>query len=223
MTKEILDYLPHDDPDAIASRKDLLWLNHVFGNFRWICRMLHDAGISSVVELGAGDAQLACRAVKHHPDLIWTVIDLAPRPPGLPESIVWRQGDLFEQLPLVDGEALVANLFLHHLDSAQLCELGQQLHRFRTVISSEPTRHWVYHLGGYALRIFKLNKVIQHDLHVSIDAGFLGSELPKLLELDSGHWTWKLRQTVLGMYRLIAENHNSRVDENETLSVESTL
>ncbi|MFT5466396.1 MAG: hypothetical protein ACI8UO_001496 [Verrucomicrobiales bacterium] len=203
LVEEILDHLPADDPDAIASRRDLLRLNRIFGNFRWIKRAL--SGATEVVELGAGDAHLARQAVELRSDLKWTAIDLAPRPLDLPDSIDWCQGDLFEQLPKISGDALVANLFLHHLDDAQLRELGQQLLRFRLVVCSEPARFRIFHAGGYALRIFGLNRVTKHDLHVSIDAGFRGRELPEMLGLDPKIWKIGIRHTMLGMYRMVAE------------------
>lgn len=206
LVDEILDSLPPDDPDAIASRKDLLRLNRFFGNFKWIERALANSNAEKVVELGAGDAHLARQVVEKHAEMSWTAIDLAPRPADLPESVNWRQGDIFEQLPNVEGDALVANLFLHHLSTEKLRELGQQLLRFRVVIVNEPYRCVLYHIGGYAMRLFWLNRVTRHDLHASVDAGFRENELPEMLGLDPKIWRIRTERTLRGMYRLIAEN-----------------
>ncbi|MEM7010077.1 MAG: class I SAM-dependent methyltransferase [Verrucomicrobiota bacterium] len=206
VTEELLDHLPADDPQAIQSRRDLERINFVLGNFRWLNRQLRELGARRIVEIGAGDAQFACSFAEANPDIDYIAIDLAPKPKSTPENLDWLQGDLFEQLPNVKGDVLVANLFLHHLEEKQLNDLGQQLPGFRAVLSSDPARFRVFHAGGYALRIFGLNEVTKHDLHVSIDAGFRNEELPTWLGLNNEDWAIQTRHTMLGMYRMIAVN-----------------
>jgi hypothetical protein len=49
------------------------------------------------------------------------------------------------------------------------------------------------------------NHVTLHDAHVSIAAGFRGTELPRALGLDNKIWTWRHTTTIRGAYRLIAQ------------------
>ena len=206
LTEEILDHLPPEDPDAIRSRRDLLMLNRMFGNFRWMQSQLLEFGADRIVELGAGDAHFARGFAEAQPDAEYTAIDLAPRPEKLPNSVVWLQGDLFDQLPKLSGDALVANLFLHHLDEDQLRQLGQQLLGFRYVICSEPARFRMFRVGGYVLSVIGLNHVTRHDMHASINAGFREDDLPNSLGLDPDRWRVEIHYTPMGMYRMIAEN-----------------
>ena len=71
---EILDRLPADDPSALRSRLDLLAINALMGNIRWVRRALRRAMKDSretsapggdairFVEIGAGDGR-SCRKV----------------------------------------------------------------------------------------------------------------------------------------------------------------
>ncbi len=203
---EILDDLAADDPDAIRSRRDLRLINTISGNFRWAERTLTRLGARQTVELGAGDATFASRYVRRYPESVYTALDLAPRPKSAPESLRWLQGDLFEQLPGLRGDAVYANLFLHHFEGPQLRKLGTLLGGFRYLICSEPARFQIFHAGGLLFRLAGINHVTRHDLHVSIDAGFRGSELPELLGLDSERWNITIGPTMLGMIRMVAEN-----------------
>lgn len=206
LTPEILDGLAHDDPDAIRSRRDLRLINGVAGNFRWAERTLDRLGATKIVELGAGDALFAKWFAERHPEVGYTAIDLDPRPRSLPERVEWLQGDLFEKLPGVQGDAIFANLFLHHLDNGQLARLGQQLLEYRFVVCSEPTFSRLSHVAGLLYWVGAINGVTNHDMHVSIDAGFRGLELPEMLGLDSSRWKFEIRHTSFGMFRMIAEN-----------------
>ena len=121
--REILDGLPHDDPEAVRSRRDLQQINAMMGNHRWLHRRLlaetkSRRRAASVIELRAGDGTLAQELAAHGNAV--KALDLAPCPEGLPEGVAWRQGDLFETLPVVGGEILVACLILHHLEEAML-------------------------------------------------------------------------------------------------------
>lgn len=209
LTEEILDHLPADDPQAVQSRRDLIRINRVLGNFRWLNRQLRVLNAKRIVEIGAGDARFARTFAEENPDVEYVAIDLAPKPDSMPKNIKWLQGDLFDRLQEVQGDVLVANLFLHHLDEAQLGELGQQLPNFQAVLSSEPARFGIFHAGGYALRIFGINEVTKHDLHVSIDAGFRNDELPEWLGLNGDDWSTQTRHTMLGMYRMVALNQRN--------------
>ena len=136
---EILDRLPADDPSALRSRLDLLAINALMGNIRWVRRALRRAMKGSrktsapggdairFVEIGAGDGRLCRKVARWFPDAIVTGLDLAPRPAELPRAIFWRQGDLFEELPGCAGEALVGTLILHHFPNESLIRIGRML------------------------------------------------------------------------------------------------
>jgi hypothetical protein len=77
--------------------------------------------------------------------------------------------------------------------------------RAQLILACEPARH------RQSQRMFRLfapligaNHVSRHDAHVSIAAGFLGEELPRLLGLDPERWTWRCGTAFLGAYHLIA-------------------
>jgi hypothetical protein len=208
---EILDHLPADDPSALRARLDLRAVNALMGNNRWVRRaLLHAikkamrppvAAKPRFVEIGAGDGRLCKKILAWFPGAIVTGLDLAPRPIGLPKTISWRQGDLFDQLPSCAGEALVGVLILHHFSDERLLGLGRLIRDFRAVCFCEPWRARFSHFLGALIRPF-CGKVARHDLHISIDAGFVSGELPRLLELEG----WHVEESVdwRGSLRLLA-------------------
>lgn len=204
---EILDGLPHDDPDAIASRRDLRRVNAVMGNPRWILRTVlqhHEIARRGITEIGAGDGRLACQLAAAFPDTRVTAIDFAPAPSGeLPPNLDWLQGDLFEMAdsrPV--GGLLVACLILHHFEAAALQRLGREfLPRFDALAIVEPDRRQLAHFLGRLAWPF-INRVTRHDMHVSIDAGFAEGELGEILGLDPESWRIEESRTLSGARRI---------------------
>jgi hypothetical protein len=181
LTPELLDHLPHNDPGARRSRRDLRRINFFMGNERWIMSMIPNA-VRPITEIGAGDGHLLFRIVNQHPDSAIVAYDLAPRPLRLPARADWKQGDLFSQAPPQTGGTLIANLFLHHFDEPQLRELGKWMGAFDTLIINEPLR------AGFPLLMAKLaapfiDPITRHDMRVSIEAGFIPGELATWLDL----------------------------------------
>jgi hypothetical protein len=211
---EILDGLPHDDPDAVATRRDLRRVNAVMGNPRWILRQARahpDIARQGITEIGAGDGRLAMRLAGAFPDTRVTAIDLAPAPPGvLPPNLDWRQSDLFDEAAdLPTGGLLVACLILHHFEAPALATLGRQfLSRFDALAIVEPDRRTLaHHLGRLAWPF--INRVTRHDMHVSIDAGFARGELAELLGLDTRLWRIEESCTLTGARRLFVCKHST--------------
>ncbi len=205
---ELLDSLAPDSPEAQRSRSELRMINWLMGNHRWICRELGRTCRKSdrILELGAGDgglARLAWSETVAEPAR-WSSLDLAPAPPKWPKDASWYQRDLFEGAELPQTEIVVANLFLHHFQSGQLAELGRRLpESCRMIIASEPVRHWVHRVQGQGLSVLaRLSPVTRHDMLVSIDAGFMGEELPEALGLVG--WKTVVSRTLLGAYRMRA-------------------
>ena len=202
---EILDHLSHDDPEAIRSRADLRRINCLMGNHRWIRRQLKHFSGSSLLELGAGDGELLASLDTS----MRAGLDFAPRPPGLPSTVEWISGDIFETLPALfenrsgGNTAIIANLFLHHFESDALASLGRLIQAAGFLCFSEPYRSRLALAEGAFLTPF-VNRVTRHDMPVSIRAGFRPGELPDLLKLDRARWD--VRETVsgLGACRLLA-------------------
>ena len=181
LTPELLDHLPHTDPGARSSRRDLRRINCFMGNERWIASMIPGAE-QSITEIGAGDGHLLSRIAILHTDCAVVAYDLAPRPLDLPAKAEWKQGDLFSQPLPQSGGTLIANLFLHHMDERQLRELGKWMSAFDTIIINEPLR------ASFPLLMAKLaapfiHPITRHDMRVSIEAGFVPGELDELLDL----------------------------------------
>ncbi len=210
VTPEILDSLDSSDPAAVRSRRDLRGINGMMGNLRWLRRSLRAAGVakgSRVVEVGSGDGVLASALVDDGMKV--TAIDLMPRPIDLSAAVEWVQGDIFEVLPKVRGDVLVANLFWHHFEDGQLAALAPLVQSYPLLLASEPHRaHFPKFLGGLLLPV--INHVTRHDLFASIRAGFRLNELPGLWRLDRHAWRVEEHATLLGACRLSARKiHDS--------------
>ncbi|MFT4549707.1 MAG: hypothetical protein ACI8XO_001986 [Verrucomicrobiales bacterium] len=208
---EILDSLPADAPDAIRSRQDLLLVNALMGNQRWILKQIdkHRLGRSGENwELGAGDGSLGAAVARKFGCGInpFTALDFSPRSPRWPESWHWDQRDILavaEESPAAD--LVVANLLLHHFEDDGLARIGRWIaDRASSLIAVEPLRAHFPHALAYALRLAGINYVTREDIHTSIDAGFQGEELPDLLGLDRQIWDVEVSTNLLGAYQVIA-------------------
>jgi hypothetical protein len=203
---ELLDHLPAEDPDAIASRRDLRRVNFAMGNERWILRTVRrfpEAAAKGIVEIGAGGGDLAEKLVREFPTAAVAACDLAPRPGGLDPRVHWRQGDIFSDFPAPGAGILVANLFLHHFEGEELRRIGRLCEAFEVLVFSEPDRARLPHVLGGLAHPF-INRVTRHDMHVSIRAGFRRGELPDLLGLKPGAWSISESSTWRGGRRVLA-------------------
>lgn len=205
VASEILDHLPADDPEAVRSRRDLRLINFLMGNDRWLCRTARrfpKVAARGVVELGAGTGVLSAKLAAAFPHASITACDLAPRPDGLPEKVVWKCGDLLSGQCGLSGGVLVANLFLHHFEGPALRQLGRLCENFDLVVLNEPDRARLPHILGCAFWPL-VNRVTWHDMHVSIRAGFARGELQAMMGLDPARWviaetsTWRGARRVL--------------------------
>ncbi|MFT6863025.1 MAG: SAM-dependent methyltransferase [Akkermansiaceae bacterium] len=191
---EILDSLPGDDPEARRSRRDLRLINFLMGNERWI---MGQEKLAGVVELGAGAGELTRKLAQ---DGKVTGLDFQECPEGL--DVPWLAGDLFENLPTIQADTVVANLILHHFEDDQLAELGALIKGRKALIAVEPWRSRVSLFEGGLLWPV-INRVTKHDMMVSIRAGFQKGELPRLLNLGA-EWEWREEVSLLGGLRVLA-------------------
>jgi len=210
---EKLDFLAHDDPDALQSRGDIRFLNSIMGSFRWVRNQLAKQvkPEDRIVELGAGDGGLLSYVAEKHPEMAqqWTGLDLAPRPPGLPKGAQWVQGDFFSATAA--GEALneatvvVANLILHHFTDEDLGKLAGQFKKARVLVINEPARYVQHYWKGRLLdAIFEFNHVTMYDMLLSIRAGFRKGELRQVLSLSGEEWECWESSTFTSACRLVA-------------------
>jgi len=209
LQSELLDTLPHNDPAAIRAREEMLLVNGIMGNHRWIERVVrrHAETGWRITELGAGDGELSLRLMNAGicPAAAMHAMDLAPRPIHWPQEAAWTCGDVLAK-DLPESEIVIANLFLHHFTFEGLEILGARLSpATRLIVAAEPARHWIHTiLGRLFCEIAELNHVQRHDMQVSIRAGFRGDELRQALGLGD-EWRVSVRSHPLGGYRFMAE------------------
>ena len=202
---EILDSLPPDHPDARHNRRDLRIINRVMGNPRWFLRELPPLlrPGERVLELGCGTGELA-RLLQAR-GISVDGLDLWPRPETWPAAREWHSADLLEFDGYGDYPVVIANLILHQFSDADLSRLGKKLRAARVVLACEPARSRRSQFMFAALSpIIGANYVSRHDARVSIAAGFVGGELPRVLGLDGGPWTFRCDRTYFGACRMIA-------------------
>lgn len=203
---EVLDELPEDDPWALQSRRDLRRVHGAMGSRSILLQALQDMSALRrtgaplrILELGAGDGSLmlgVARAlaptwapvhltlldaqplvtqgtITDYADLGWTavasvldVFEWASEPTG-----AHRRGKRNAPWDLI-----VANLFLHHFEGAQLAGLLRTIaDRSDRFLACEPRRAWL-----------------------SLAGGFRGSELTALWP-DVGD-TWEVREYAAGLF-----------------------
>lgn len=190
VTPELLDSLPAEAPAAIRSRRELRVVNALMGNERWVIRELlarEKIAGNGIVEIGAGEGSLCRKMHAHFSNNRICGIDLLERPASLPQAIDWHCGNVITLDPPRGFGVLVANLFLHHFTDEELGWFAAWLPHFSLVIINEPLRRQSAHVWGSFLRPF-IGHVTRHDMHVSIDAGFLCGELPELFHEHAADW-----------------------------------
>jgi hypothetical protein len=208
LTPELLDSLPANSLAARRSRRDLVWFNRLLGANRWwantLPRLLAETSHVNAIEVGAGDGKLAAQ-------FKLDALDLCPAPTDWPASTTWHQGDVLTFTDWNRYPIIVANLFLHHFDSAQLAQLGRTWNdSAQIIIACEPWRARIFQTGFALLcTLIRAHPVSRHDGRVSIEAGFRDSELPQLLNLDPKKWQWQISQHPLGTYRMIARRRDN--------------
>jgi hypothetical protein len=107
--------------------------------------------------------------------------------------------DVFDWLPAAVGmDVVVANLFLHHFEDAQLVGLFRAIAgRARLFVAIEPRRSPWPSFCCRLLWAIGCNAVTRHDAAVSVRAGFSGSELSALWPVDND---WQLTERRTGFF-----------------------
>lgn len=195
---EWLDTLPASDPRAEQARRDLRRVNTLMGNARHIAAALrpHWREGMRVADLGAGDGSLMRAVVRHLPGPIEAI------------SVDKSQGidvlDYLRQPGKLD--AIVCNLFLHHLDADVLSDvLALAAERAPLFVACEPRRARIALQASRLLWVLGCNEVTRHDAVVSVRAGFTGNEL-------SSAWPpgdWQLEERVAWPFTHLFVAHES--------------
>jgi hypothetical protein len=200
LAPEWLDELPPEDQRAVASRRDLTWLNRFMRRHFLVRDVLFDCfpkGSPQILaDLGGGDGSFLMRSVAFlrarwpsgHAILVDRILPSRPRRQAFRtamEQFGWTadvvQADVFDWLQNAEADAILANLFLHHLDNARLAALFALLSKRTNVfVACEPLRHWLPYGLSRLLGLAGCNDVTRHDAPISVCAGFRDRELSAL-------------------------------------------
>jgi len=232
---ELLDALSPQDPRAIRSRGDLHRVNSCMRNHALMANVLRNELNprlpAHITELGAGDGRFFLSVVEHlrtaggasscapeHPSQVSdiTLLDMQGNvsPDTLAElaALGWHAktivADVFDWLETSQpAEIVIANLFLHHFEDAQLAKLlrlaSQQAKVF---IAIEPRRAAWPMFCSRLLWALGCNDVTRHDAVISVRAGFSGGELSALWP-DHDHWQLAEHSAGLFSHLFIARRH----------------
>lgn len=206
VTAEILDGLAEDNPAARHSRRDLRRVHAVMGTRGIVRRALLGCRASfggtrtlRILELGAGDGRLML-GVARDLQSEWPAVELTlldrlnlvdtttianyARVGWAAESAVmdvlqWAAG------ASIRWDLIVANLFLHHFEGAQLAALLRAIAtRTDRFFACEPRRGWVALSGSHLIGALGATSVTRMDAVSSVHAGFRDRELTTLWPAD---------------------------------------
>jgi hypothetical protein len=196
---ELLDELPHDDPAAIGSRRDIARINRAMGNGRILRRLISRAmGARSprrIVEIGGGDGRLMLGLARqlsgNWKNVQVVLVDRKNAVPAGTSAAFKKLGwdlevvtaDVFDWLKKSEAKAdvMVANLFLHHFGEKDLARmLTLAAGRANIFAACEPRRSKFALMFSRLVGFIGCNAVTRHDAVVSVRAGFTGSELSAL-------------------------------------------
>lgn len=200
---ELLDTLPPGDPRALRSRRDLRrvnwWMRHPAIMARALQNNFSARPPRQITELGAGDGNFLLQVARKinlsnvHATLLDLQKNVSAETLAAFSQLGWRAevvvADVFDW-PQTSGagEAVIANLFLHHFADARLAVLLQKIsERTKLFIAVEPRRVALARVCGGLLWLIGCNDVTRHDAVVSVRAGFFGDELSALWP-DKQNW-----------------------------------
>ena len=209
---ELLDVLPADDPAAVRSRRDLRLLNAVMLHPDIMARRMLRHAVDTprrIIELGAGDGSLMLRLgrrlARHWPGVAIVLVDQKDAVPSDTRKAIaklgWRENqvtqDVFEYLAKAESaDIVIANLFLHHFQPAQISEVFRRCAKLAPLfIALEPRRAMLPLLGSRLVGLLGCNHVSRHDAVASVRAGFRGRELSALWPKQQG---WNLDEGGVG-------------------------
>ncbi|MEP7058589.1 MAG: hypothetical protein ABI809_12540 [Caldimonas sp.] len=223
---ETLDGLAENDPAARRSRRDLRRIHRAMRTRSIVVGALRAFTVPSraplrVLELGAGDGSLmlgvARRLGRSWPAVELTLLDrqalVEPATLEAYAALGWRASaqvaDVLDWVaaPSVaapHGDAaphwdlIVANLFLHHFEGAQLAALiGAIAARGDRFVACEPRRSALALGGSGLVGALGANAVTREDAVLSVRAGFRDAELAALWP---GADEWRIHEGAAGLF-----------------------
>ena len=194
LVPEILDHLAPDDPRALRSRRDLARINGVMRQAAIMARALSDfPPPQTLVDLGGGDGRfllsVARRLAKLWPNVTCLIADqqdiVIPETRTAFAALGWSctvaRGDIFQTLPQLSPDIVMANLFLHHFEDAALARLlALVASRAKGFVACEPRRSGFALFASHLVFALGANDVTRHDAVASVRAGFRDGELSSL-------------------------------------------
>lgn len=216
LTAETLDGLEADDPAAMRSRRDLQRVHRVMGTRGILLRALTDmlrfrsaTRPLRILELGAGDGSLMLRVAEARSPA-WSKVDitLLDRQPLVAQATIdryaqcgwtarqqvmdvmdWAAEDSAPASKRERWDVIVANLFLHHFEGAQLRALMNMMAaRCNRVFACEPRRSRFALSGSHLIGVLGANAVTREDAVLSVHAGFCDHELTRVWPRDGDGW-----------------------------------
>ncbi|TIT22224.1 MAG: methyltransferase domain-containing protein [Mesorhizobium sp.] len=199
LAPEILDGLAADDPRALTARRDLRRINMLMFQVPIMTSLLKRFVPKSprrILEIGAGDGSfmlaVARRMARHWPGVELVMLDrvdlVTAQLRGDFDRLGWKAegvtADVFDWAEKIEGvrfDAVTVNLFLHHLDDAQLMHLFSLIRpKAPLLLATEPLRAKLALAATHLLPAIGANDVTRNDAAQSVRAGFRGSELSGL-------------------------------------------
>jgi hypothetical protein len=199
---ELLDGLPADDPRAMASRRDLVRINALMFQARFMASLMR-ANVQTpplrINELGAGDGQfmmtVARLMARRWPNVEIVMVDridlIGKDVCNSFAELGWRAqpvtADIFDWTVDRPFDLVCANLILHHFDDARLLELFARIMTMAPMlVATEPLRAKVPLVATRFLRLIGACAVTLNDAAQSVRAGFRGTELSQLWQASGG-------------------------------------
>jgi len=216
---EILDGLDASDPQAAHARRDLRRVHRVMGTRATLVDGLRslvapgpDATPIRALELGAGDGSLMLEAARilapEWPPVQLTLLDRQlllddatiadyaslgwTATAEVADALDWAgawPGNLPREGTTPPWDLIVANLFLHHFDSAQLSRLLAAIAATTArIFACEPRRGRLALAGSHLIGAIGVNAVTRNDAVLSVQAGFRARELTDLWPAAERSW-----------------------------------
>ncbi|HEU4618343.1 MAG TPA: methyltransferase domain-containing protein [Gammaproteobacteria bacterium] len=221
---EWLDALPPSDPRAVRSRRDLERINAIMRHAPLLERLLASHAArppERLIEIGGGDGKLLLAVARR---LRWrgvaaTLVDPRAEVAGATRegfaSLGWRLEVALEDAEThlrragAAADAVVANLFLHHLEDDALRRLFALIANAAPLFACcEPRRAGAAAAASRLLWAIGCNDVSRHDAVVSVRAGFAGRELSECW--PQGPWRLEERRAGLFTHAFVAARADSR-------------
>lgn len=182
-------------------------INFLMGTERWFSRTLRRISTprDSFLELGAGAGELGRALASSIEPVRYAGLDRWPRPPDWPDHWRWLRTDLLDFQDYGGSTVVIGSLILHQFTAAELTGIGRMMQAHaRAIVFSEPARRKLHVWQLRMLALFGLGPAALHEGPATIEAGFLGEELPLSLGLDRREWKWTVTTGFRGYYRMVA-------------------